>query len=52
MDKNEIIEKLNNLQVEIQDYANYIRESTYHPYSKIENFAYELRKLIEEIERI
>ena len=52
MDKNEIIEKLNNLQVEIQNYANYIRKSTYHPYDKIENFAYELRGLIEEIGRI
>jgi len=51
MNRNEIIEKLKNLQVEIHDYAKYLRESTYHPYDKVENFGYELRNLIEEIER-
>jgi len=51
MNRNEIIEKLKNLQIEIRDYAEYLEKSTYHPYSKVENFAYELKNLIEEIER-
>lgn len=50
MNKNEIIEKLKNLQVEIKNYATYLKQSTYHPYNKVDHFSYELRKLIEEIE--
>ena len=50
MNKNEIIEKLKSLQVEIRDYANYLEESTYHPYDQVEHFAYELVNLIKEIE--
>lgn len=50
MSKNEIVEKLKNLQVEIKNYAKYLEQSTYHPYDKVDHFAYELRKLIEEIE--
>ena len=50
MSKNEIIEKLKNLQVEIYDYANYLEESTYHPYDQVEHFAYELGNLIQELE--
>ena len=50
MNKNEIIEKLKSLQVEIHDYANYLEELTYHPYDQVEHFAYELGNLIKEIE--
>ena len=50
MNKNEIIEKLKILQVEIHDNVNYHEESTYHPYDQVEHFAYELGNLIKEIE--
>ena len=42
--------KLKSLQVEIHDYANYLEESTYHPYDQVEHFAYELGNLIKELE--
>ena len=51
MNKNEIIEKLKSLQIEIHDYAKYLEESTYHPYDQVDHFAYELGNLIKEIER-
>lgn len=50
MNKNEIVEKLKNLQVEIHDYAKYLEESTYNPYDQVDHFAYELGNLIKEID--
>lgn len=50
MNKNEIVEKLKNLQVEISNYAKYLEESTYYPYDQVDHFAYELGNLIKEIE--
>lgn len=50
MSKNEIIEKLRNLRVEIHDYAKYLKESTYHPYDKVEQFSYDLKQIINMIE--
>ena len=35
-------------QKEIEDYAKYLQDSTYHPYDTIEGFAYKLDKIIEE----
>ena len=43
--------KLQELQSEIKAYAKYLEESTYHPYSKIEEFASTLQNIIKEIEK-
>ena len=40
--------KLKDLQKEIEDYAKYLQESTYHPYGTIKGFARKLDKIIEE----
>ena len=40
--------KLKDLQKEIEDHAKYLQDSTYHPYTTIERFAYKLDKIIEE----
>ena len=46
----EILNKLQELQVEMKEYAKYLEESTYHPYSKVESFASTLKNIINEIE--
>ena len=40
--------KLKELQKEIENYAKYLQDSTYHPYDTIEGFAYKLDRIIEE----
>ena len=40
--------KLKDLQKEIEDYAKYLQETTYHPYDTIEGFADKLDRIIEE----
>ena len=40
--------KLKDLQKEIEEYAKYLQDSTYHPYDTIEGFAYKLDRIIEE----
>jgi len=47
----ETLNKLQELQSEINEYAKYLKESTYHPYSKIEDFASALQKIINEIKK-
>ena len=46
----EILNKLQELQVEMNTYAKYLEESTYHPYDKVESFASTLKNIINEIE--
>lgn len=42
-------EQLIELQKEIEEYGKYLEESTYHPYDKVQSFAYKLKKIINEI---
>lgn len=46
----EILNKLQELQVEMKAYAKYLEESTYHPFDKVESFASTLKNIISEIE--
>lgn len=50
MTKEKIIERLEGLHRNIKDYAKYLEEYTYAPYSEVEKFGSDVRKLIEEIE--
>lgn len=50
MNKEEIIEQLTELRNEIKNYAKYLKDETYHPYSEVENFASQLQSIIENIE--
>lgn len=45
----EVLDKLQELQLEMKAYAKYLEESTYHPYSKVESFASTLQNIISEI---
>ena len=40
--------KLKELQKEIEDYAKYLQDSTYHPDGAVKGFARKLDKIIEE----
>lgn len=46
----EILKRLKALRQDMSNYAKYLEESTYHPYDKIENFAWDLKHIINEIE--
>ena len=50
MTKEKILEKLKELQKEIEDYSNYLENMTYHPFSTVDKFANELKLIINEIE--
>lgn len=47
----EILKRLKALRQDMTNYAKYLEESTYHPYDKIENFAWDLKHIINEIEK-
>lgn len=49
MIEKKILEKLKTLQEDIENYAEYLEESTYHPYEKVESFASKLKNIINEI---
>lgn len=46
------LNKLQELQSEMKEYAKYLEESTYYPYDEIENFASILQNIIDEIENV
>ena len=46
----ELIEKLKNLNSEIYNYAEYLKDYTYHPYSKVWDFADKLNLIIKNLE--
>jgi hypothetical protein len=50
MGRSEIKNKLIELQKEIEDYATYLEESTYHPYERVEKFANELKIIIKDFD--
>lgn len=43
----ELKDKLNTLYKEMEEYVNYLRDNTYHPYDKEEHFVYILRDIIQ-----
>lgn len=50
MSRNEIKDKLIELQKEIKDYAKYLEDYTYNPYDKVAKFANELKIIIEDFD--
>ena len=46
MSNTELIKNLENLKNDIYNYAEYLKDYTYHPYSKVLNFANELDLII------
>lgn len=44
------VERLKELQKDIEEYGEYLEKSTYHPYDRVQGFARELRKILEEHE--
>ena len=46
----EILDKLQELQLEMKTYAKYLEAFTYHPYDRVEDFASTLQNIINEIE--
>lgn len=51
MTKLEIIEKLNILRSEMQEYADYLETYTYAPYETVNKFSNDVKTLIKEIEK-
>lgn len=48
---NKLFKELKKIEFEIMSYAKYLKDYTYHPYDKVEEFSAKLRTLIEKYEK-